>query len=129
VISRLNSDSRNFTGILPRRLTFYLSALQRPGYQPVGVAEMPNLVLFGPGLSGCCTVLSVFGVIILCGLGNAFYRHAEVLLGHKDDPTNGQKVADMCYTAAIVYGALVVFCGCQLGANRRRARNPGAVRL
>ena len=56
----------------------------------------------------------MFGVVILCGLGAAFSRHAEVLLGHKDDPPNGQKVAEMCYSAAVVYAVFVLFCGCQV---------------
>lgn len=43
-------------------------------------------------------------------------------MGSKDDPADGQAVANSCYIAAIIYAAFIVFCGCQLGAAKRYSR-------
>ncbi|KAF8334956.1 uncharacterized protein EI90DRAFT_2914434 [Cantharellus anzutake] len=63
-----------------------------------------------------CTVISVFGVLILSSgfLGYGFDHHWEALMGSTADPENGAAAARLCYHAAIVYAVLVAFCGCQV---------------
>ncbi len=43
-------------------------------------------------------------------------------MGSTADPSDGGAVATMCYTAALVYVAFIVFCSCQLGVHRRYSR-------
>ncbi|CAO1630992.1 unnamed protein product [Sympodiomycopsis kandeliae] len=74
------------------------------------------------GLAGCCTVLSIFGVLILSIIGYGFSHDWEAFMGSRDDPADGQAVATTCYVAALVYAAFILFCGCQLGAARRYSR-------
>ncbi|CED85572.1 hypothetical protein [Phaffia rhodozyma] len=76
-------------------------------------------------LAGCCSVLSVFGVIILCAVlpfGWFFDHNVEALMGSTKDPLDGHAVAVTCYTAAIIYVAFIVFCGCQMGIHNRYPR-------
>ncbi|KAL1412537.1 hypothetical protein Q8F55_000283 [Vanrija albida] len=73
-------------------------------------------------LAGCCTVLSVFGFIILFAFGSFYARHAAALTESKNDPDNPDFVAKVCYTAAFVYAAFVVFCGLQLTVHQRYPR-------
>jgi hypothetical protein len=85
------------------------------------------------GPAACCTILSVFGVIILFGMplcpphlscvaprltnsafGALFARHAETLVGSEEDPENPGSVAKLCYLAGFVYVGFLVFCGMQV---------------
>merc|ERR1712072_587196 len=98
--------------------------------RPMGKMSFIMRPFVGPGLSGCCSVVSVFGILILSVLGFAFYNNAEVLMGHREDPADGHAVAMACWGAAMLYAVFAVVCGCQLGAHTRQVRNqPGAVRL
>ncbi|KAL8286413.1 hypothetical protein RQP46_004430 [Phenoliferia psychrophenolica] len=83
--------------------------------------------LVGTPLAGCCTVLSILGVIFLVAIGIAFDNNVEVLMGSTKSPHDGAAVAKHCYYAAIVYACFIGFCGCQIGLNKRYAR--GAVRI
>ncbi|KAI5475684.1 hypothetical protein MNV49_001059 [Pseudohyphozyma bogoriensis] len=83
--------------------------------------------MVGSGLAGCCTVLSIMGVIFLAAIGAAFEHNVEVLTGSIKFEGDGPTVAKNCYAAAVVYACFVGFCGCQIGMNRRYAR--GAVRI
>ena len=66
-----------------------------------------------PPVAGCCTVLSVFGLFILIGFGLTF-EYTDILTGSTEDPVDGRAVALVCYYAAAVYAALILFCGCQV---------------
>ncbi|KAG7558234.1 hypothetical protein FFLO_02887 [Filobasidium floriforme] len=68
-------------------------------------------------LAGCCTVLSVFGVF-----GLAFSGRTEAMTGSTNDPDDPTAVAHVCYMAAAVYAAFLVFCGCQMMVHRRYPR-------
>lgn len=83
---------------------------------------MPMRPLVGSAQAGCCTVLSVFGVICLTVIGYGFSHDWEAFMGSVNDPKDGQAVANSCYTAALVYVAFIAFCGCQLGVHRRYSR-------
>ncbi|UZJ52244.1 hypothetical protein CBS101457_001564 [Exobasidium rhododendri] len=74
------------------------------------------------GLAGCCTVLSIMGILILTVFGYGFSHNWEALMGSTEDPEDGAAVGRTCYIAALVYGAFVGFCGCQLGVHRRYSR-------
>ncbi|WWC73619.1 uncharacterized protein I206_107591 [Kwoniella pini CBS 10737] len=76
----------------------------------------------GPGLAGCCTIFSILGIVILLALGSFFGRHVEGLTGSTKDPKDPDHVAKMCYAAAIIYGAFIVFCGLQMAVHRRYPR-------
>lgn len=82
--------------------------------------------------AACCTVLSVFGVVILFGeqtavveaasrllliwtaFGALFARHAEALAGYEESPKDPGYVARLCYIAGFVYLGFVGFCGLQV---------------
>ncbi|KAM0755030.1 hypothetical protein T439DRAFT_309894 [Meredithblackwellia eburnea MCA 4105] len=83
--------------------------------------------MVGSPLAGCCTVLSIIGVILLTAFGMAFDANVEVLMGSTKSPEDGHAVAKHCYAAAIIYAAFIGFCSCQIGLNRRYSR--GAVRI
>ncbi|PWN23666.1 hypothetical protein BCV69DRAFT_243559, partial [Microstroma glucosiphilum] len=72
--------------------------------------------------ASCCTVLSVFGVLMLAVIGLGFANQWEAFEGSKNDPEDYMGVATACYGAALVYAAFIVFCGSQIFANRRYSR-------
>ncbi|ELU38353.1 hypothetical protein AG1IA_07621 [Rhizoctonia solani AG-1 IA] len=43
-------------------------------------------------------------------------------MGSTNDPENGQAVGSTCYAAAVIYAAMIAFCGCQIGLHKRKAR-------
>ncbi|CAE6464869.1 unnamed protein product [Rhizoctonia solani] len=79
-----------------------------------------------------CTVISVFGVAILTGallnlrnitqMGYGFSHNWPALMGSTHDPENGQTMGSTCYAAAVIYAAMIAFCGCQIGLHKRKAR-------
>ncbi|KAL7425203.1 hypothetical protein Q5752_000891 [Cryptotrichosporon argae] len=73
-------------------------------------------------LAGCCTVLSVFGVIILVAFGSFYSRRVEALTGSTKDTDYPDAVAKTCYAAAVVYAGFVAFCGLQLAVHNRYPR-------
>ncbi|PWN88173.1 hypothetical protein FA10DRAFT_268389 [Acaromyces ingoldii] len=73
-------------------------------------------------LAGCCTVLSIMGVLILSVFGYGFSHNWPAFMGSEENPKDGVAVGETCYVAAMVYGAFIVFCGCQLGVHRRYSR-------
>ncbi|BGO90856.1 hypothetical protein NBRC10512v2_003112 [Rhodotorula toruloides] len=83
--------------------------------------------LVSTNLATCCSVLSLFGFLILGAIGTAFNAGVEVLLRSEESPEDGHAVAVNCWFASLVYLAFAIFCTCQIGANRRYQR--GAVRL
>ncbi|PWN44399.1 hypothetical protein IE81DRAFT_321291 [Ceraceosorus guamensis] len=74
--------------------------------------------LVNPGLAGCCTILSIFGILSLGVIGYGFAHNWEAFMGSINDPVDGQAVASTCYVAALVFVGFVGFCGCQLGHAR-----------
>lgn len=46
----------------------------------------------------------------------------EAFMGSTNDPEDGVAVGTTCYVAALIYGAFVLFCGCQIGVHRRYSR-------
>ncbi|GHJ89454.1 hypothetical protein NliqN6_5856 [Naganishia liquefaciens] len=80
------------------------------------------LAVVSAPLAGCCTVLSLFGVVILTGFGLAFSYRTEAMTGSTHDPPNPSAVARVCYASAFVYLGFVVFCGCQLVTHQRYPR-------
>jgi len=81
------------------------------------------IILFTiPPSAGCCTVLSIFGILILSVFGYGFTHNWEALMGSEEDPKDGAAVGTTCYIAALIYAAFVAFCGCQLGVHRRYSR-------
>ncbi|RXK37988.1 hypothetical protein M231_04774 [Tremella mesenterica] len=66
-------------------------------------------------LAGCCTIFSVFGVIILLAFGSFYSHHAEALTASTEDPRDPDSVARTCYAAAVIYAVFVGFCGLQVG--------------
>ncbi|KAL0245584.1 hypothetical protein I315_03986 [Cryptococcus gattii Ru294] len=74
------------------------------------------------GLASCCTVFSIFGIIILVALGSLFSRRVEVLTGSVNDPADPDLVASTCYAAAVIYAIFVAFCGVQMAVHKRYPR-------
>lgn len=73
-------------------------------------------------LAGCCTIFSIFGIAILVAFGAFFSHHAFALTGSKNSPEDPDKVAKMCYGAAVVYAIFVAFCGLQMVVHNRYPR-------
>ncbi|ORX37638.1 hypothetical protein BD324DRAFT_622693 [Kockovaella imperatae] len=73
-------------------------------------------------LASCCTIFSIFGVVLLCVLGALYSRHVEALTGSTKDASDPDKVARACYGAAIIYAAFTVFCGMQMMVHQRYPR-------
>lgn len=72
-----------------------------------------------PNLNYSSSLLSIsFIALLLTGFGHGW----EAFMGSKNDPEDGNAVATSCYVAAMIYAAFILFCGCQLGANRRYSR-------
>ncbi|KAJ8102709.1 hypothetical protein POJ06DRAFT_235671 [Lipomyces tetrasporus] len=55
------------------------------------------------GYAWCCTVLSVFGIIILCAIAGFFLSGSEAFLGSTMDPPAGEPVAMNLFGGAIIY--------------------------
>lgn len=72
--------------------------------------------------ASCCTVVSVFGAVILAIFGYGFQHNWPALMGSTEDPKDGLAVGQTCYIAALIYIAFIAFCGCQLGVHRRYSR-------
>ncbi|RSH81000.1 uncharacterized protein EHS24_008432 [Apiotrichum porosum] len=73
-------------------------------------------------LAACCTVLSIFGVIILATFGALYARRAEALVGSIHDTNDPDYTSKICYTAAFVYACFIGFCGLQLTVHQRYPR-------
>ncbi|KAK9390354.1 hypothetical protein V1515DRAFT_590067 [Lipomyces mesembrius] len=73
------------------------------------------------GYAWCCTVLSVFGIIILCAIAGLFLSGSEAFLGSTMDPPAGQPVAANLFGGAIIYAVFLAFCGCQIAMHRTHA--------
>ncbi|KAK9377169.1 uncharacterized protein V1513DRAFT_437532 [Lipomyces chichibuensis] len=73
------------------------------------------------GYAWCCTVLSVFGIIILCAIAGFFLSGSEAFLGSTMDPPAGQPVAANLFGGALIYAVFLAFCGCQIVMHRTNA--------
>ncbi|KAK9369021.1 hypothetical protein V1509DRAFT_620867 [Lipomyces kononenkoae] len=73
------------------------------------------------GYAWCCTVLSLFGIIILCSIAGFFLSGSEAFLGSTMDPPDGHPVAMNLFGGAIIYAVFLAFCGCQIVMYRRQA--------
>ena len=69
-----------------------------------------------------CTILSIFGIVILSVIGYLFKVGHESMMGSINDPENGEEVANTVFGAVIVYLVFFVFCGCQVIVIRRQDR-------
>ncbi|EJU06082.1 hypothetical protein DACRYDRAFT_112861 [Dacryopinax primogenitus] len=83
--------------------------------------------MFSIPSAGMCTVVSLFGTIVLAVFAFMFDNNYEAVMGSKKDPEDGHAVARTLYISALVYACLVVFCGCQTGLGARRSR--GAISI
>ena len=98
---------------------------------------MPNpklnkLHICGPGLSVCCSLLSIWGIIMLVILGGLLTVKSAAFI--EDIPkveaeTYGEELekgyqaaARNCFGAVGLYGACLVFCGVQVFFNVRAAQ-------
>ncbi|KAI9638804.1 uncharacterized protein MKK02DRAFT_41831 [Dioszegia hungarica] len=75
-----------------------------------------------PALAGCCTIFSVFGVVILVAFGLFYGAHVEALTGSEEDPTDPDAVSRACYVAAAIYAGFIGFCGLQMVVHQRYPR-------
>lgn len=71
-----------------------------------------------PPAAGCCTLLSLFGALILLVIGYGFAHNWEAFMGSTSDPADGGAVAATCYGAALVFVGFVGCCACQMGTAR-----------
>ncbi|KAK9470566.1 uncharacterized protein V1510DRAFT_422667 [Dipodascopsis tothii] len=79
----------------------------------------PVVGLFGAWF---CTVLSVFGIVILCAIAGFFLSGAEAFLGSIEDPPAGEPVAVNLFGGAIIYALFIAFCGFQIFLHKRQRR-------
>ncbi|KAH7344042.1 hypothetical protein B0J17DRAFT_625622 [Rhizoctonia solani] len=110
----------------PRR-DVRVQSLGRPSLRMRGVdmsktIKMRMSPFFSIENASMCTVISVFGVAILTVLlnlgdttqmGYGFSHNWPALMGSTNDPENGQTMGSTCYAAAVIYAAMIAFCGCQ----------------
>ncbi|EGP85148.1 unnamed protein product [Zymoseptoria tritici ST99CH_1A5] len=69
-----------------------------------------------------CIVISIFAIVILSTIGGMFANNNHSLMGSKEDPKDGAKVATAVFSAVAVYGAFLLFCGCQAILHKRASR-------
>ncbi|EGV60231.1 hypothetical protein PSN45_002016 [Yamadazyma tenuis] len=69
-----------------------------------------------------CTILSVFGVVILSVIAYLFQISHESMVGSTNDPENGPEVAKTVFGAVLVYLAFFLFCGFQVFLIQRESR-------
>ncbi|KAL6926620.1 hypothetical protein ACO0SA_004644 [Hanseniaspora valbyensis] len=77
----------------------------------------------GQGKAWFCTVVSIFGCIILSVLGHLYNSGHEEFVGHSvNDPTfeQGVLIAKTIFTTALVYLCLVLFCGSQIYLHNKK---------
>ncbi|KAL7411957.1 hypothetical protein BDY24DRAFT_394063 [Mrakia frigida] len=68
-----------------------------------------------------------FPSFFVCWLTGCFDHNVEAVMGATKDPEDGHTVAVTCYSAAAIYVAFILFCGCQVSIHRRYPR--GSVQL
>ncbi|PVU98630.1 hypothetical protein BB559_001439 [Furculomyces boomerangus] len=78
---------------------------------PGTIVSMTNAVFF--------QVISFFGIAFLSGMGYFFNAQVKEFTESVHDPSDPKAVGRACYTAAIIYAALFLFCGCQVAMNKR----------
>lgn len=77
----------------------------------------------GQGKAWFCTIISIFGCVILTVLGHLYNTGHEEFVGHSiNDPTieEGVLIAKTIFTTALVYLGLVIFCGSQIYLHNRK---------
>ncbi|KFH47224.1 putative protein-B-like protein [Hapsidospora chrysogenum ATCC 11550] len=84
--------------------------------------------IIGAANAWTCTVLSIFGIIILSVIGGLYRSGHEEFGGSTSDPDDGKAVAGTVFTAVIIYAVFLVFCGCQ-GLLHVRENRRGAIAL
>ncbi|KAK2754959.1 hypothetical protein CKAH01_05973 [Colletotrichum kahawae] len=82
----------------------------------------------GAGAAWQCTVISVFGIVILGILSILFAKNHPELVGGDLDPENGGAVAGTLFVAVLVYIGFFIFCGIQ-GMLHIRENRRGAIAL
>jgi len=70
-----------------------------------------------------CIVISVFAIVILSTIGAMFANGHHSMMGSEENPKDGGKVAVAVFGAVAVYGAFLLFCGCQAFMHRRQSRH------
>ncbi|CCX09640.1 hypothetical protein FPQ18DRAFT_355568 [Pyronema domesticum] len=83
--------------------------------------------MFSAGTAWCCTVLSVFAIIILSTIAMLFRSGHETMMGSINDPEDGQSVASTLMASVFVYAAFLVFCGGQAWLNAKESRRAPAL--
>ncbi|KAF2087600.1 hypothetical protein K490DRAFT_41479 [Saccharata proteae CBS 121410] len=75
-----------------------------------------------------CIVVSCFAIVILSVIGALFKSNSHVMMGSKDDPSDGKAVAATVFGAVAVYGGFLLFCASQAWLHMRESRR-GAISL
>ncbi|KAJ0168479.1 Uncharacterized protein CTA2_5552 [Colletotrichum tanaceti] len=75
-----------------------------------------------------CTVISVFGIVILGVLGILFGQNHPELVGGDEDPKDGSAVAGTIFISVLIYIGFFIFCGLQ-GLLHIRENRRGAIAL
>ncbi|RPB26828.1 hypothetical protein L211DRAFT_780988, partial [Terfezia boudieri ATCC MYA-4762] len=65
------------------------------------------------GNAWLCTVTSIFAIVILSVIGFLFRTGHESMMGSINDPEDGKAVANMIFSAVVLYIVTLLFCGCQ----------------
>ncbi|KAI5854620.1 hypothetical protein BZA05DRAFT_370638 [Tricharina praecox] len=76
--------------------------------------------MFSAGTAWCCTIISVFAILILSVIGLLFRNRHESMMGSINDPTDGKAVAATIFASVVVYAVFLVFCAGQAWLHSRR---------
>ncbi|OLY77641.1 hypothetical protein AYI68_g8323 [Smittium mucronatum] len=82
-----------------------------------------GLVMFSMFAAVSMQIVSVFGAIFLALMGFLFTKKVSEFTESIHDPDDPIAVGRACYSAAIIYAVMFLFCSCQVYANKRQARN------
>lgn len=75
-----------------------------------------------------CTVISLFGVVILSIIGSLFARNHHMVMGLDEDAEDHKSVATAVFITVAIYAGFAAFCGSQAWLNQRQSRR-GAISL
>jgi len=76
-----------------------------------------------PFTASCLSIISIAGIIFLSIIGYLFDNGFEGLTESTTDPVDPKAAANVCFTAAGIYGGLFIVMSCQNWAHSRNLRN------